>query len=239
MFLFCPRERAVEISQKGREAINRKYRQRRRKSQKVRNKTMAEEVRNTENEQETLQNQQEHEKDNNEVENPITEEVMARAAQAEADAKKWKKEFDKQSSQIASLKKTVQSLKELQTAEQRKETEDQEAKEAHDAEFSRLQEFEKKTLAKERYLMQGMSVEMAAKAADAEVSGDMEALTDIQRQHTEATLKAAKAEWLNSTPQPNFGTGDYGSMSKKDIMAIKDTAERQKAILANRHLFGI
>ena len=102
-----------------------------------------------------------------------------------------------------------------------------------------LEEFKRKTEAKERYLMQGMSVEMATKAADAEVSGDMEALTDIQRQHTEATLKAARAEWQKSIPQPNFGTGEYSSMSKKDILAIKDTAERQKAILANRQLFGI
>ncbi len=198
---------------------------------------MAEEIRNPEVEQEQdgQQNQQEQES-NNETQTPSVEEVMARAAQAEADAKKWKNEFDKQSSQIATLKKTVHSL---QTAEQRKESEDQEAKEAYEAEHARLQEFERRTLAKERYLMQGMSVEMATKAADAEVQGDMDKLAEIQKQHTETTLKAARAEWQGSIKEVNFGVGEYSSMSKKEIMAIKDTAERQKAILQNRQLFGI
>lgn len=202
---------------------------------------MAEEIRNQEVEQNHENTVNEHENTNaGEEQNvPSIEEVMAGKAQAEADAKKWKNEFDKQSSQIASLKKTVQSLREFQTAEQRKESEDQEAKEAHDAEFARLQDFERMTLAKERYLMQGMSIEMAAKAAKAEVSGNMEELTNIQKQHTESTLKSARAEWQKSIPQPNFGTGEYSSMTKKEILSIKDTAERQKAILANRQMFGI
>lgn len=158
---------------------------------------------------------------------PSIEEVMARAAQAEADAKKWKNEFDKQSSQIASLKKTVQSL---QTAEQRKESEDREAKEAFEAEHARLQNFEKRTLAKDRYLMQGMSVEMAEKAADAEVSGNMDELANIQKQHTESTLKSARAEWQKSIPQPQFGTGEYSSMTLDEAMKIPDREQRLRAI---------
>lgn len=202
---------------------------------------MAEEIRNQEAEQnqENMVNELEVKNAGEEQNVPSIEEVMAGKAQAEADAKKWKNEFDKQSSQIASLKKTVQSLREFQTAEQRKESEDKEAKEVHDAEFARLQGFEKKTLAKERYLMQGMSIEMATKAADAEVSGNMDELANIQKQHTESTLKSARAEWQKSIPQPQFGTGEYSSMTKKEILSIKDTAERQKAILANRQMFGI
>lgn len=229
MFLLCPRERALQISHIGREAINRKYRQRRRKSQKERNQIMAEEIRNQESEQaqETTQNQQEQMQENNEVSTPSIEEVMARAAQAEADAKKWKNEFDKQSSQIATLKKTVHSL---QTAEQRKESEDQEAKEAHDAEFARLQEFERRSLAKERYLMQGMDTETATKAADAEVTGDMDKLAEIQKQHTESTLKAARAEWQGSQRQPQFDTGEYSSMTVEEAMKIPDREKRLKAL---------
>lgn len=200
---------------------------------------MAEEIKNSamEQEQGNITNELENGNVGEEQNTPSIEEVMAGKAQAEADAKKWKKEFDKQSSQIASLKKTVQSLKELQTAEQRKETEDQEAKEAHDAEFSRLQEFEKKTLAKERYLMQGMSVEMASKAANAEVNGNMDELANIQKQHTESTLKSARADWQKSIPQPQFGTGEYSSMTKEEIMAIKDDETRVQAIAQNQHLF--
>lgn len=173
------------------------------------------------------QNQEVQEQEVQEPTTPSIEEVMARASQAEADAKKWKNEFDKQSSQIASLKKTVQSL---QTAEQRKESEDQEAREQHNAEFARLQEFERKTLAKERYLMQGMTPEMAEKAANAEVSGNMDELANIQKQHTESTLKAARAEWQGSQRQPNFGTGEYSSMTVEEAMKIPDREQRLKAI---------
>lgn len=190
---------------------------------------MAEEIKNSvaEQEQNSEVNETETENVGKEQNTPSIEEVMARAAQAEADAKKWKNEFDKQSSQIASLKKTVQSL---QTAEQRKESEDREAKEAFEAEHTRLQDFERRTLAKERYLMQGMSVEMATKAADAEVSGNMDELANIQKQHTESTLKSARAEWQKSIPQPQFGTGEYSSMTVEEAMKIPDREQRLKAI---------
>lgn len=190
---------------------------------------MAEEIKNSvaEQEQNDAVNEPEAGNVGEEQNTPSIEEVMARAAQAEADAKKWKNEFDKQSSQIASLKKTVQSL---QTAEQRKESEDREAKEAFEAEHTRLQDFERRTLAKERYLMQGMSVEMASKAADAEVSGNMDELANIQKQHTESTLKSARAEWQKSIPQPQFGTGEYSSMTVEEAMKIPDREQRLKAI---------
>lgn len=198
---------------------------------------MAEEIKNNiaEQEQSSAVNELETGNAGEEQNTPSIEEVMAGRAQAEAEAKKWKKEFDKQSSQIASLKKTVQSLKELQTAEQRKETEDQEAKEAFEAEHARLQDFERRTLAKERYLMQGMSVEMATKAADAEVSGNMDELANIQKQHTESTLKSARAEWQKSIPQPNFGTGEYSAMTVAEAMKIPDREQRLRAIARSRN----
>lgn len=178
--------------------------------------------------------------DNSENENADsvanTDALMAEIARMRVSEQKMKKELDK------ALKEKGEVTKALRAKQSAAELEDEakrEEEERHQAYVMELEEFKRKTEAKERYLMQGMSVEMATKAADAEVSGDMEALTDIQRQHTEATLKAARAEWQKSIPQPNFGTGEYSSMSKKDILAIKDTAERQKAILANRQLFGI
>lgn len=165
-----------------------------------------------------------------------TEALMAEIARMKVSEQKMKKELDKALKEKGEVTK---ALRAKQTAAELEDEAKREEEERHQAYVMELEEFKRKTEAKERYLMQGMTVEMATKAADAEVSGDMEALTDIQRQHTEATLKAARAEWQKSIPQPNFGTGEYSSMSKKDILAIKDTAERQKAILANRHLFGI
>lgn len=41
------------------------------------------------------------------------------------------------------------------------------------------------------------------------------------------------------TPTPPTNTGGNTGMSKKEIMAIKDTKERQQAILENKELFGI
>lgn len=165
-----------------------------------------------------------------------TDALMAEIARMRVSEQKMKKELDKALKEKGEVTK---ALRAKQTAAELEDEAKREEEERHQAYVMELEEFKRKTEAKERYLMQGMSVEMATKAADAEVSGDMEALTDIQRQHTEATLKAARAEWQKSIPQPNFGTGEYSSMSKKDILAIKDTAERQKAILANRQMFGI
>lgn len=175
------------------------------------------------------------EQDENES-NSKAESLMAELARMRVNEQKMKKELDKALKEKGEVTK---ALRAKQTAAELEDEAKREEEERHQAYVSELEEFKRKTEAKERYLMQGMSVEMATKAADAEVSGDMEALTDIQRQHTEATLKAARAEWQKSIPQPNFGTGEYSSMSKKDILSIKDTAERQKAILANRQMFGI
>lgn len=164
------------------------------------------------------------------------QELMAEIARMKVEEQRQKKALDKALQEKGEVTK---ALRAKQTAAELEDEAKREEEERHQAYVMELEEFKRKTEAKERYLMQGMSVEMATKAADAEVSGDMEALTDIQRQHTEATLKAAKAEWQKTTAQPNFGTGEYSTMSKKDILAIKDTAERQKAILANRQMFGI
>lgn len=177
---------------------------------------------------------------NPESENPDsgtnTDALMAEIARMRVSEQKMKKELDKALKEKGEVTK---ALRAKQTAAELEDEAKREEEERHQAYVMELEEFKRKTEAKERYLMQGMSVEMATKAADAEVSGDMEALTDIQRQHTEATLKAARAEWQKSIPQPNFGTGEYSSMTKKEILSIKDTAERQKAILANRQMFGI
>lgn len=186
-------------------------------------------------EEQSQNNQLPEEEEKNSEQEVTVESLMAEIAQMKVNEQKTKRELDRALKEVGEKTK---ALRAKQTAEELEDEAKREEKERQDAYVADLEEFKQKTLAKERYLMQGMSVEMAGRAADAEVSGDMEALTDIQKQHTESTLKAARAEWQKSIPQPNFGTGEYSSMSKKDIMAIKDSAERQKAILSNRQLFG-
>lgn len=68
--------------------------------------------------------------------------------------------------------------------------------------ITELETFKRKTEAKERYLNLGMSQDFAKEAADAEVAGDMDALTDVYKRYNDASLKAHKDEWLKSRPEP-------------------------------------
>jgi hypothetical protein len=84
-----------------------------------------------------------------------------------------------------------------------------------------------------------MDEDLAGKAAKAEIEGDMDALADVQRQYTQALLKEKEAEWKKSRPRVNMGDGeDSTSMTKDEIMAIKDPKERQIAIAKNLKQFG-
>ena len=62
-------------------------------------------------------------------------------------------------------------------------------------------------------------------------------------------LAAVKEEWGDhiettdkkgaKTSTPPKSTGGKASMTRDDILKIKDSAERQRAILDNKELFGI
>ena len=65
----------------------------------------------------------------------------------------------------------------------------------------------------------------------------MDALADIQRQHTQALIKEKEAEWKASRPRVNVGDDDSSSMTKEEILAIKDRDERQKEIAKHLNLF--
>lgn len=174
--------------------------------------------------------------DSGEVEKPevTVESVMAELAQAKAEAEKTKKALDKALKEKGDLTK---KYRETLTEQQRVDMEKQEQDEEHRAYVMELEEFKKKAEAKERYMMQGMTADVATKAAEAEVSGDMAALSEIQRQHTESVLKEAKSEWQKSIPQAQFGTGEYSSMTKEEILKISNPQERQRAIAQNLNLF--
>lgn len=105
-------------------------------------------------------------------------------------------------------------------------------------EIKELRAYKQLNEAKERYLLQGMNPETAQKAAEAEVSGDMDALVSIQKAHTDALIKAKEAEWMKSRPNANVGTGSYSSMTKEEILAIEDDEERVRAIAQHPEMFG-
>lgn len=76
--------------------------------------------------------------------------------------------------------------------------------------MAELEAFKKKAEAKERYLTMGMSADFAKEAAEAEVKGDMDALTDVYKRYNDASLKAHKDEWLKTRPQPAASRDENG-----------------------------
>ncbi len=163
------------------------------------------------------------------------EDALAEIAQAQAEVKKLKAERD------AALKKAGDTTKALRAKmteaelEAEKKAQEDEEKQAH---LKELEDYKAQNEALKRYRLQGMDDELATKAAKAEIEGDMDALADIQQQHTKALLKAKEAEWKASRPRVNMGDGDdVTPMTKEEIFAIKDPKERQMAIAKNLKLF--
>lgn len=201
---------------------------------------MAEEIKNN-----VADNQQDNQKPDNQQDNPKPEEnkepevtvesLMARVAELEAKEAKTKAALDTALKEKGEITKQYRAtLTEAQQAKLDQEAADEEYK----AYVAGLEAYQKKNEAMKRYMtVQKMPADLAEKAADAEIAGDMDALTAIQNQHSESKLKEARADWQKSIPQPQFGTGEYSSMTKEEIMAIKDDETRVQAIAQNQHLF--
>lgn len=166
---------------------------------------------------------------------PTVEELMAQLAAEKAENQKLQNKYNKASTEAAESKK---ALRAKQTAEER------EAEEK--AEAQRLADEEKEAMRKELNHIKAVAAyknisdeKQVETLIEAISESDHASIALIIEEIKAKAVKEAKSEWQKTIPQPQFGTGEYASMSKKEIMAIKDTAERQKAILANRQMFGI
>ena len=162
------------------------------------------------------------------------DDLKQQLAEERAVRAKDKAALDKALKQVGDLTKQLRSKQTQQEI-------DDEAKKAAEEEtkeyISSLEAYKRENEAKERYLLQGMDTEMAKKAASAEVAGDMDALVNIQRQHTETLIKAKEAEWKKSMPKAYIGDGNYPAMTKEEILAIEDDEERTKAIARHLNMF--
>lgn len=165
---------------------------------------------------------------------PTIEELMAQLSAEKAARLKDKAALDKEMKKNQELTK---SLRAKQTAQEIEDDAKREEAEQTKAYIAELEAYKHRNEAKERYLLQGMTAELATKAAEAEVKGDMDALADIQKQHTTALLKEKEREWKASRPQLNAGDGTGSGMSREDILAITDTEALVAAIAQNRGLF--
>ena len=150
---------------------------------------------------------------------PTVEELMTQLAQANADKAKYKNSIDKLTKSNGDLTK---QLREHMTAEEQLAQAQKEADETHQAYVKELEDFKRMAEAKDRYMtIQKMDAETALKAAQAEVSGDYMALSTIQQQFNEVSLKAKEAEWLKSRPLINTGVGgEETSITKEQFNAM-------------------
>ena len=147
-----------------------------------------------------------------------------------------KETFDKTASELAKLKK--EALDRLD--------EDAKAKKIAEEELAKLKErnaeLEKAntiTTYKAKYLAMGYSDELAGETAQAFADGDMDKVFANNSKFLEEHDKTVKASLLGhsgTTPPPGNGGK---TLTKDDIMKIKDTQERQKAIAENPALFGL
>ena len=64
---------------------------------------------------------------------------------------------------------------------------------------------------------------------------DHAAIANIIENEKSKAVKIAQAEWMKSRPPVNNGSGV--AMTKEQILAIQDQAERQRMIAANMELF--
>lgn len=130
------------------------------------------------------------------------ESLMTETAKLKAELAKNKAALDKALHNNGELNK---QLRARMTASEQEEEAKRIAEEARQKELEDLKNFKRKAEAKDRYATLGMSAEFAKEAAEAEVAGDMDALTDVYKRYQDATLKAAKDEIYRSMPVPEGG----------------------------------
>lgn len=162
------------------------------------------------------------------------EDALSEIAAAKAEAKKLKAERD------AALKKSGEISKQLRakmSEDELKAEQDAQAKEEYEAHVKELEQYKAENEALKRYRLQGMTDDLATKAAKAEIEGDMDALADVQKQHTQSLIKAKEAEWKASRPRVNVGDDEDSSMTKEEILAIQDRDERTRMIAKHLSLF--
>ena len=166
---------------------------------------------------------------------------------AKADVAKYKAEADK----VAGLVKELETAKkEAETAKESRAEYEQLKKEYDDykTEIAKKESDAVKT-AKFKELLKdiGLSDKGIAMAIKWQGVDGVEIDDDGKITNAKELKKSAKEDWAEyivseekvgaATPDPATNTGG-NKMSRKDIMAIKDRAERQKAIAENLEQFG-
>lgn len=160
---------------------------------------------------------------------PKIEDLMAEIAKLKADGAKQKNALDKALKEKGDLTK---SLRARQTAEEQEAEARKEQEEERQGYIKSLEDYKAKNEAVKRYLMQEMDADTAEKCAEAEIAGDMDTLSDLQKKFREKSIKAAQAAWLKTRPQPQAG-GENNAPSKEDFDKM-DITQKSKLYRENK-----
>ena len=161
---------------------------------------------------------------------PSVGELMAQLEAAKADAERYKSANDKLSKSEAEMKRQLRAKlsEEEKLAEEKKEAQ-------------RLADEERETLKQELNRMKAISAykdiseEKAVESLiDAVSNADHSAVAQIIANECKKAVANAEAEWLKDRPAVQHG--QYSTMTKEQIMEIKDPAERQAKIAQNIEL---
>jgi len=140
------------------------------------------------------------------TEQPKTvEELMAEIAGLKLEAQRNKTALDKA---LKGKGEAEKSLRARMTAEEQETEAKRLERERIDEELAGLRKYQQTNEALKRYMIQGMPAELAQKAAEAEITGNFDALASIQKLHSTAVVKAAQEEWMKSRPAPQGGSDD-------------------------------
>lgn len=87
------------------------------------------------------------------------------------------------------------------------------------------------------YLALGYDEKLAKETAEAVADGDFSKVMSNQKKFLAKYEQTVQANLLKDTPRPNSVGGGEVKMTRKEILEIKDPAERQQAIAENYELF--
>lgn len=150
-----------------------------------------------------------------------------------AELERYKSALTKSNSEAASWKR---KHNELLSEEERKKAEQDEAFNSMQEELKALREEKAVNENVTKFIALGYDEQTAKDCGKALANGDFEKVFEAQKKFNENLEKKVKSDLLKGTPAPQSGATTK-TMTKQEIMAIKDTAERQKAIAENIHLF--
>lgn len=130
---------------------------------------------------------------------------------------KWKGQFDKASSELASVRK---QLKAKMTEDEQREADRAAADAAMKEELEALRKSDAIRKNKESLLSMGYDNAVSDEMAQALYSGDNKAIFEAMKKHNEAMQKAMKEEILRGTPTPPDGKKDE---EKSEAVRLAET----------------